>query len=310
MTSDKTKGVILAVIAAATYGMNPLFALPLYEAGMDTNSVLFFRYLFAIPILGLMIKARGRSFRLERRQILPVIIAGLVFAGSSITLFQSYHYMAAGIASTILFVYPVLVALIMAVFFKEKITTVTAASIALSLIGIGLLYKGDDGSSLNIIGVAFVMASALLYAIYIVGVNQSRILRAVPTVQLTFYGLIAGFFLFFAMTGFGSRLTPVPYWHNWLNLIALAVLPTAVSLLCTTNAIHYIGSTPTAILGALEPVTAVFFGVLLFNEPLTDRIIFGIILIIIAVILIVSGKRVTETLLRFRKLFPKVRRKA
>ena len=121
----KAKGYVLGVIAAATYGMNPLFALPLYEAGMNPDSVLFFRYLFAIPVLGMMIKLRGRDFKLKRKEIFPLIIMGLLVALSSLTLFQSYNYMAAGIASTLLFVYPIMVALIMAFLFKEKLTLQT-----------------------------------------------------------------------------------------------------------------------------------------------------------------------------------------
>ena len=109
----KTKGYLLGMIAAASYGMNPLFALPLYKAGLDPDSVLFFRYMFAIPILGIMLKARGRGFGLRRREVLPLIVMGVLVAVSSLTLFLSYNYMEAGIASTILFVYPILVALIM-----------------------------------------------------------------------------------------------------------------------------------------------------------------------------------------------------
>lgn len=88
--------------------------------------------------------------------------------------------------------------------------------------------------------------------------------------------------------------------------MALAVFPTAFSFLCTTKAIQYIGSTPTAILGAMEPLTAVFFGVTVFGEILTFRLSCGIILIIMAVILIVAGNNVTAYLIRFRKLFPKL----
>ena len=113
----KTKGYLLGMIAAASYGMNPLFALPLYKVGMDPDSVLFFRYMFAIPILGIMLKARGRGFGLRRREVLPLIIMGVLVAVSSLTLFLSYNYMEAGIASTILFVYPILVALIMFIVF-------------------------------------------------------------------------------------------------------------------------------------------------------------------------------------------------
>ena len=136
----KAKGYVLGIVAAATYGMNPLFALPLYEAGMNPDSVLFFRYLFAIPVLGAMIKLRGRDFKLKRKEILPLVIMGLLVALSSLTLFQSYNYMAAGIASTLLFVYPIMVALIMAFLFKEKLTLQTI----LCIIAVDELGRRED----------------------------------------------------------------------------------------------------------------------------------------------------------------------
>lgn len=301
----KVKGYILGSIAAATYGMNPLFALPLYKEGMDPDSVLFFRYLFAIPLLGIMLKVRGRSFTLKRREIVPLIILGWLVALSSLTLFQSYNYMEAGIASTILFVYPILVALIMAVVFKEKITLQTVLCIFLALSGIGLLYKGGDGATLSLTGVALVMASALSYAIYIVGVNRPR-LKDVATLKVTFYVLLFGLSLFLVRIDFGQSLQIVDKWYLWGNLIALAVFPTAISFLCTTQAIQYIGSTPTAILGALEPVTAVFFGVAVFGEALTPRLSIGMVLIILAVTFIIAGSNITTHLVRFRKLFPRL----
>lgn len=301
----KVKGYILGSIAAATYGMNPLFALPLYKEGMDPDSVLFFRYLFAIPLLGIMLKVRGRSFKLKRKEVMPLIILGWLVAISSLTLFQSYNYMEAGIASTILFVYPILVALIMAVFFKEKITLQTVLCIFLALSGIALLYKSGNGATLSLIGVALVMASALSYAIYIVGVNRPR-LKDVATLKVTFYVLLFGLSLFLVRIDFGQSLQTVDKWYLWGNLIALAVFPTAISFLCTTQAIQYIGSTPTAILGALEPVTAVVFGVTIFGEALTPRLSIGMVLIILAVTFIIAGSNITTYLVRFRKLFPRL----
>lgn len=303
----KVKGYILGAVAAATYGMNPLFTLPLYKEGMDPDSVLFFRYLFAIPILGIMLKVRGRNFKLKQKEVLPLIILGWLVAISSLTLFQSYNYMEAGIASTILFVYPILVALIMAVIFKEKITLQTILCILLALSGIGLLYKGGDGATLSLIGVGLVMGSALSYAIYIVGVNRP-VLKDVATLKVTFYVLLFGLSLFLVRVDFGQSLHIVDKWYLWGNLLALALFPTAISFLCTTQAIQDIGSTPTAILGALEPVTAVFFGVTIFGESLTLRLTCGIILIILAVTLIIAGGNITITthLVRFRKLFPRL----
>lgn len=304
--SDKTKGYILGSIAAATYGMNPLFALPLYQAGMDPDSVLFFRYLFAIPILGIMLKARGRDFKLKRKEIFPLMITGLLVALSSLTLFQSYNYMDAGIASTLLFVYPVMVALIMAIFFKEKLTLQSILCILIALGGIGLLYKGGNGATLSITGTVLVMVSALSYAIYIVGINKSM-LKDIATLKLTFYVLVFGLTLFLVRVDFGTSLQIVDKWYLWGNLIALAVFPTAISFLCTTNAIQYIGSTQTAILGALEPVTALFFGVAIFGESLTPRLVTGILMIILAVTFIIAGGTNMKTyMIRFRKLFPRL----
>ena len=301
----KAKGYILGAVAAATYGMNPLFALPLYKAGMNPDSVLFFRYLFAIPVLGIMIKVRGRNFKLQKKEILPLIIMGLLVALSSLTLFQSYNYMEAGIASTLLFIYPILVALIMSFVFKEKLTIQTVLCILLALAGIGLLYQGSDGTTLSLTGIALVIISALSYAIYIVSVNQST-LKNVATLKLTFYILLFGLTLFLVRIDFGKSLHIVNTWYLWGNLIALAIFPTAISFLCTTQAIQYIGSTPTAILGALEPLTAVFFGVTIFGESLTPRLSCGIVMIILAVTLIIAGGNITSHLIRFRKLFPRL----
>lgn len=301
----KAKGYILGSIAAASYGMNPLFALPLYKAGMDPDSVLFFRYLFAIPLLGIMIKARGRSFKIQRKETFPLIIMGLLVALSSLTLFLSYNYMAAGIASTLLFVYPIMVALIMAMVFKEKLALQTIVCMLLALGGIGLLYKSEDGSTLSLIGTLLVFASSLSYAIYIVGINQTS-LKNVATLKVTFYVLLFGLSLFVARLLYSGVLNTPDQWYLWANLLALAVFPTAISFRCTTGAIQYIGSTPTAILGALEPVTAIFFGIAVFGESLTVRESFGLVMIIVAVTFVIAGGNITSQLVRFRKLFPRL----
>ena len=301
----KAKGYILGSIAAASYGMNPLFALPLYKAGMDPDSVLFFRYLFAIPLLGIIIKARGRSFKIQRKETFPLIIMGLLVALSSLTLFLSYNYMAAGIASTLLFVYPIMVALIMAMVFKEKLALQTIVCMLLALGGIGLLYKSEDGSTLSLIGTLLVFASSLSYAIYIVGINQTS-LKNVATLKVTFYVLLFGLSLFVARLLYSGVLNTPDQWYLWANLLALAVFPTAISFLCTTGAIQYIGSTPTAILGALEPVTAIFFGIAVFGESLTVRESFGLVMIIVAVTFVIAGGNITSQLVRFRKLFPRL----
>ena len=305
--NTKTKGYILGTIAAATYGMNPLFALPLYKAGMNPESVLFFRYMTAIPILAVMIKARGRSFKVNRKETLTLVAMGLLVAISSLTLFQSYNYMEAGIASTILFVYPIMVALIMSLVFKEKLTMMTGLCLLLALGGISMLYKGGDGTTLSLTGTLLALASALTYAIYIVGINQT-VLKSTATLTVTFYVLVFGVTLFIIRLLTGTALTTPDKWYLWLNVLALSVFPTAISFLCTTSAIQYIGSTPTAILGALEPVTAIIFGITIFGERMTLRESIGIVMILIAVTLVIAGGSISIHLLRFRKMFPRLPR--
>lgn len=305
--NTKTKGYILGTIAAATYGMNPLFALPLYKAGMNPESVLFFRYMLAIPILAVMIKARGRSFKINRKETTTLIVMGLLVAISSLTLFQSYNYMEAGIASTILFVYPIMVALIMSLVFKEKLTMMTGLCLLLALGGISMLYKGGDGTTLSLTGTLLALASALTYAIYIVGINQT-VLKSTATLTVTFYVLVFGVTLFIIRLLTGTALTTPDKWYLWLNVLALSVFPTAISFLCTTSAIQYIGSTPTAILGALEPVTAIIFGITIFGERMTLRESIGIVMILIAVTLVIAGGSISIHLLRFRKMFPRLPR--
>ena len=297
MTNNKTKGFILGAIAPASYGMNPLFTLPLYSAGMSVDTVLFYRYSLAVIVLGIMMKFQKQSFAIKRVDVLPLCIMGLLFAFSSLFLFMSYNYMDAGIASTILFVYPVLVAIIMAVVFKEKVSPITMFSIALAFVGISMLCKSPGGQTLSLVGITFVFLSSLSYAIYIVGVNRSS-LKDMPIAKLTFYVLLFGLSVYVVRLQFCTELQVIPTPMLWINAVSLAVFHTVISLVTMTKAIHYIGSTPTAILGALEPVTALFFGVLVFGEQLTPRIILGILMVITAVTLIIGGK----SLLKKRKI--------
>ena len=155
--SNKAKGFVCGAVAAATYGMNPLFTLPLYKEGLSVDSVLFYRYAFAVLILGILMKIQGQSFALKKNEVLPLLAGGLLFSASSLLLFMSYKHMDAGIASTILFVYPVMVAVIMFLFFHEKISLLTVFCILMALSGIGMLYKGDSGETLSLIGMLLVI---------------------------------------------------------------------------------------------------------------------------------------------------------
>lgn len=288
--SEKSKGTLCGIVAAVSYGMNPLGALSLYRAGINTNSVLFYRYALAAVLLAALLLVQKTSLRITRREFSVLGLLGVMFAVSSLTLFMSFHYMDAGIASTLLFVYPVMVAVIMAIFFRERISLVTVLSISLALCGIALLYRGEGGAVLNTAGVVLVMASSLSYALYIVVVNRASL--NMSSVKLTFYVLLFGV----ARSCCIRCVVPTslcsfsrhPRCGGWAAMLAL--IPTVVSLVLMTVAVHAIGSTPTAVMGALEPLTAVVIGVTIFGELFTARLAAGIGLILLAVTLIVAGK--------------------
>lgn len=291
MRKRKLTGGLYGAAAAACYGMNPLFALPLINNGIGVNSVLFYRYVFAVLLFGLWAKfVKKVSLKITLKEFISLFIMGILFSFSSLTLFMSYTYIDAGIASTILFIYPVLVAILMAVFFRERLCLAAIISIIMTTIGIGLLYNGKIGESLNIIGVILVFISALTYALYIIGVKNIPVIKHLNSAKLTFYVMLFGLLVYIYNLKFCTELQIIDKPILWLSALALSILPTIVSLETMTISIKLIGSTPAAVLGALEPVTALFFGVVVFHEQLTLRIIVGIITILIAVLMIILSK--------------------
>ncbi len=289
--NPKVKGFTMGSIAAASYGLNPLFALPLYAAGYSVDNVLFYRYAFAIVMLGVMMKMRGLPMKVNRRDLPLLALFGLLFSASSLFLFLSYQYMDAGIASTILFLYPVMVAVIMMLFYHEKPSLITWITLAMTFVGVTLLGKQSDGSNISLMGVTFVMLSSLSYAIYIVGVNHTR-LKNLDTARMTFYALLFGILIYVVRLHFCADVVMPREPLHWLCAICLALFPTIISLVTMTISIHHIGSTYAAILGALEPITAVVVGVFVFHERLTSRISLGIVTILVAVTLLIAGKKI------------------
>lgn len=305
MRGEEIKGYVLAAAAAAAYGTNPAFAIPLYGDGMDANSVLFFRYALGVPLILAVILFRGQPLLLSRRQLVPVMILGILMAVSSLTLFESYNFINSGVASTLLFVYPIMVAVIMILFYGEKFRASTVICLALMGAGMVMLMKGGPGETISAAGVILVMLSALTYAVYIVMTNVSPAIRSLPTSTLLLYVLLWGTVLYGVLMAAGDGVTMPSHSVGWINLGALALIPTVVSLVCTTLAIKYIGSTPTAILGALEPVTAVVLSVAVLHQSLSVADIAGGVLILAAATMVVASNHVERALLRVRKLFPR-----
>lgn len=283
--SLQTKGVILAIISAICYGMNPLGALFLYEEGLNVNSVIFYRFIFASILLAIFMLIKKDSFYLKFKEIILLALLGLLFGISAISLFNSFLYMDAGLASTVLFIYPIFVAIIMALFFKEKNSIITILSIIFAFLGVVLLYE-SDGANVSNFGIFLVIVSSLCYAIYIVIINQYLKISAL---KVTFYSMLFCTITILIHSFFDSSLNIMPLinFNMWFYTLFLALVPTIISLLFLIKAIQLIGSTSASILGALEPLTAVLIGVYVFNEKITFWLVIGIVFILFGVILIV-----------------------
>jgi len=285
ITSNKRFfGTICGILAAVFYGTNPLGALKLYEQGMNTNSVLFSRFSMAWIIISIILIIRKENLRVTKREFGALTALGLLFTASSMTLYFSFKYIAAGVASTLLFTYPIMTAVIMSLVFKEKAGFKTVIAIILSLVGVLLLYWSDAGGTLDTLGVILVLVSALTYAIYIIVVNRCPL--EMSSFKINFYVVLycaVGMAVFAWLTGQPLRLP-----HNavsWFYASWLAVVPATLSLVLMVYASKYVGATPTAILGALEPLTAVLIGIFVFDEPFGFRLAIGIVLILSAVII-------------------------
>ncbi len=290
--SSAVTGFAAGVFAAIFYGTNPLGALPLYADGITSGSVLFYRYGFSVIIFILWLLARGESLKIKWGHAIKLAVLGTMFAMSSLTLFESFHYMNAGIASTILFSYPIMTALIMVMFYHERVNWRTTFAIVLAISGIGLLYRGggSGGDTLSATGVLLVLFSSLLYALYIVYVKQMKI-EGMSSVKFTawiiFFGWIS-LILFMLLKGEPLQMLQGT---QWVWAFQLALLPTVLSLFLINVAIKSIGATPTAIMGALEPLTAVVISCTLFGEDFTLRLAIGIVLILSAVMLVIIKKK-------------------
>ena len=268
-------GYPAGIITGITYGLNPLFAVPLMKNGAATESILFFRYAFAVLLLGLFLLLRKQSFRVSGKQIGVLFVLGLLYTSSSIFL--------------LVFLYPVLVAIIM-VFLKVVPSWPVWLAIAATFGGVLIMTQSDGSQTINPIGVLLSIASALVYALFIVIINRSKAIAGISNSLLTFYALMVGAIVFIGkiLSSDTAITAGITTEADWLNLVGLALLPTIVSTATLAIASRNIGATKASVLGVFEPITAIIVGTLMFGEPLTTNIIVGISIAMVAVTFMIT----------------------
>ena len=277
-------GYPAGIITGITYGLNPLFAKPLMNAGASTEAILFFRYGIAVILLGAYLLLKKENFRITLKQAGVLLSLGLLYTASSTFLFEAYKYIASGLATTLVFLFPAMVAIIM-VFLKVVPSWPVWLSIAATFAGVMIMTGGAGTETVNPVGVWFSIASAFVYALFIVIINKSKVISSIPNSLLTFYALLTGTFFFIGRCLFSGAdlMAGIDGGMAWCNLIGLAVLPTIVSTASLAVATRNIGATKASVLGVFEPITAILVGTVVFGEALTPNIIAGILISIVAV---------------------------
>ena len=282
-------GYPAGIITGVTYGLNPLFALPLMKEGASTESILFFRYIISVLLLGAFLFLSKQSFRINKKEAGILFVLGLLYTSSSIFLFEAFKYIASGLATALVFLYPVLVAIIM-VFLKVIPSWPVWLSIFLTFGGVVIMTQSDSTQTISPLGVFLSLGSALVYAMFIVIINRSKTIHNISNSLLTFYALSVGAIVFFIklLMSYSEITAGLENNMAWLNLIGLAILPTIVSTSSLAVATRNIGATKASVLGVFEPITAILIGATVFGEPITTNIVVGILISMAAVTFMIA----------------------
>ena len=285
-------GYPAGIITGITYGLNPLFAVPLMKNGAAIESILFFRYAIAVLLLGGFLLLSRQSFKISWRQAGVLLVLGLLYTASSLFLFEAYHYIASGLATTLVFLYPVLVAIIM-VFLRIVPSWPVWLSIFLTFVGVVIMTQSGTSQTVNPTGVLLSLGSALVYALFIVIINRSKVIHTISNSLLTFYALSVGAVVFLGKIAAAdiTITAGIAGSRAWLSLVGLAIFPTVVSTATLAVATRNIGATKASVLGVFEPVTAILIGTVVFGEALTAKVIVGILLSIAAITFMIAKTR-------------------
>lgn len=285
-------GIFYATLSSASFGFSPLFSLALIAAGLTNLDVLSYRWSVAAIVLVIYAISKKKTLRLNSfDEAWKILLLSALRAITSITLLVGYANIASGIASTINFMYPVVVALCMMLFFGENKSWINFVAIAMSIIGMYLMASGDglrvDGGNTGL-GLTCSIISAFSFAAYYIVMKRTKADKIEVVKLTTWIMLMSALYFIIANFLFNGGITIVTDEKLWLSILGLGLWATMVSSFTGVKAVRRIGPTLTSILGALQPLTAVILGVLFLNEHLSGKIVVGIALIMISVMVIVQ----------------------
>lgn len=288
-------GIFYACISSMSFGFSPLFSLALISAGLSNFDVLSYRWGIAAAVLILYSLFKKKTLLFNSfDEAWKTILLSVLRAVTSVTLLIGYANISSGIASTINFMYPIIVTICMVMFFGERRSTVDYLAILASIFGVYLLASGDsivahDGNTK--LGLTCSLISAFSFAAYYIVMKQTKADKIEVVKFTTWIMMLSAIFFIACAFIFEGKLTLITDSKSWLNILGLGLWATMVSNITGVKAIRRIGPTQTSVLGALQPVTAVILGVLFLGEHIYMRSVIGIAIILIAVCIIVKHQK-------------------
>ncbi len=292
MTNKETRGYINGIISGISFGLIPLFSIPVIAEGMGNVSILFYRFLFGSAGMLILLLYRKTSLRVNWGDIARISLLSVFYNGTALATLECYHYLSSGVATALVYTDPIWCAIIGLLFMGDKLSGKIAVSIFTASLGVMMLTDVfSETACFSAVGVTWGLLSGLSYALYLIFLPRMR-MKDMPSLKLTFYVFFLGMIYLglFDIVAEGG-IEPVRNATTCINLILLGLIPTALSNICVTMSLKLIDSTIVAILGALEPLTAMVIGVLFLNDPFGTDTLMGALLILAAVGILTVRKK-------------------
>lgn len=283
----ESRGIVNGIVSGISFGLIPLFSIPVIAAGMDNVSILVYRFLFGSAAMLLLLMSRRTNMKISMSELWRITLLSFFYIGTAISTLECYHYLSSGIATALVYTDPIWCAIIGLIFLSEKFSWKLTSSILLASIGVMMMTGvfSEDGT-FSLVGLICGLASGVFYALYLILVPRLKV-KSIPSLKLTFYIFFTGMILL-AVYGWclNGKVEAISDSSCWINLILLGLVPTALSNICVTASLKLIDSTIAAILGAFEPLTAMVVGIALLGDPYSIISMTGAALILFAVALL------------------------
>lgn len=288
-------GFFYAAISSASFGFSPLFTIGLLTSGLSSFDILSYRWGIAGLVLMIYAYCKKKSLRLTSwDETWKIMLLSALRSVTAITLLIGFANISSGIASTINFMYPIIVAICMMLFFGDRKSPVDIGAIAVSIFGVYLIASGDsliiEGGDTKL-GLICSFISAITFAAYYILMKRLKADKIEVVKFTTWLMMMSAIYFITCALVFNGRLALVCDGKSWLYILGLGLWSTMISSFTGVKAVRRIGPTLTSILGALQPLTAVILGVIFLHEHLYLRSIIGITLIMAAVSIVVMHQK-------------------